>query len=371
MTEQFLQIRTNDDIRQFLAAAGYEPRILDRTLNGLDILGVQAGGSRKPAVFIKAGSHADELAGIYSALEVLRQLRTEHAVYIIPCANPFGFEGYNRCLSYALGETVRLSSAAEAMHLLRSHSQPLYENDAYCLFVIRGIGIVAIDEGKTGSSYVERWALNELFKKHVDLVPLVAGKYVFFPPEVLYDDGIEVFDHGIKVAYVNWEGWVGNPNRFYDRVDAPVEVACVRNWLNVCNPGMVIDMHESGGKSGYPTTGYYFVLPPQWPLHDSPLELEIARRMVEAARSFGCPLSSEVLRRNWINPGSDNLGDEFPADGILRSDQRPVMPFYQWGEHFEVSIVIETGMAQPLADRIRIQVAALQAALEAFAEAKR
>lgn len=370
MFEDLLQIRTNEDVRRFLVTAGFQPEVLGRTVNDLEILGVRGGGAKGPPIFFKAGSHADEVGGVYGALEALRQLNTEQAVYAVPCANPFGFEGYNRCLSYALERCVEVGSNREAYRLLRVQSAPVFENDAYALFLVRGIGIVTLDEEKTGSSYVERWGLNELFRKRRDLVPLSARKYIYFPPEVLHDDGINPYDHGIKAAYVNWEGWVGNPNRFYDRVDAPVEAACVRAFLERWKPGMVIDMHESGGKSGYPTTGHYLVLPPKWPLHDSPLEYEIALRMVEATRRLGPPLSREVLQANWINPGADNLGDEFPADGILRSDQRPVMPFYQWGEQFEVSIVIETGMAQPLADRIRIQSCALQTALEAFAEAK-
>jgi hypothetical protein len=43
------------------------------------------------------------------------------------------------------------------------------------------------------------------------------------------------------------------------------------------------------------------------------------------------------------------------------------MAFYQWGEHYDVSIVVETGMAQPLADRVLIQARAVEAAVGAFA----
>ena len=133
---------------------------------------------------------------------------------------------------------------------------------------------------------------------------------------------------------------------------------------------MVIDMHESGGKSGYPTTGHYLVLPPAWPLHNNPVELEVALEVIETTRALGFqPLSREVLQSSWKNAGWNNRGDEFPADGILRSDSRPTMAFYEWGEHYEVSIVIETGMAQPLPDRVHIQARAAEAAVQAFASA--
>jgi len=143
----------------------------------------------------------------------VRRIESEYLTYIVPCASPFGFEGYNRCLSYALGRTVRVSDNEEAFHLLEKVAAPVIKDNDFALFIIRGIGIVTLDESRTGSSFVERWALNEKLKEQSQLVPLLVNRYIFFPPEVLYDDAIDPFDHGIKTAYVNWEGWVGNTNR--------------------------------------------------------------------------------------------------------------------------------------------------------------
>lgn len=370
MFDSLTRIRTNENIKEFLAELGFEPEVLARTTNDLPIWGVGLGGKKLPAIFFKSGSHADEIGGIYGALNVLKDLRCEHRVYVVPCANPFGFEGYNRCLSYAVGKSVEVHSNEEADSILRAHSHPIFESEDFALFVLREIGVATLDERKTGASFVERWALNELLAKRKDLLPALVNRHIYFPPEVLHDDGIDPYDHGIKTAYVNWEGWVGNTNRFYDRVDAPVETACVRTLIDRLRPAMVIDMHESGGKSGYPTTGHYLVLPPRWPLHDSRLEYRIAERMIEATRRLGfMPLTKAELQAGWINPGLANLGEEFPADGVLRSDQRPVVPFYIWGERCQVSIVTETGMAQSLTDRIQIQTAAVQAAIDAFCEA--
>lgn len=371
MFDDLIRIRTNEEIRRFLTGEGLHPEVIGKTVDNLEILGVRTGGSKIPAIFIKAGSHPDEIGGVYGALELSRRIKTEHICYIVPCTNPFGFQGYNRCLSHLLGRAVKVRDNMQAFNLLKEEAAPIIETEDFALFIVHGIGIVTLDENRTGSSFVERWALNEKLKEQPHLITHLANRYIYFPPEVLYDDGIDPYDHGIKTAYTNWEGWVGNTNRFYDRVDAPVEVACVRDLLKELNPGMVIDMHESGGKSGYPTTGHYLVLPPAWPLHNNPAEFEIALEVLKATRSLGFqPLSREVLKSSWKNAGWNNLGDEFPADGILRSDSRPTMAFYQWGEHYEVSIVIETGMAQPLADRVHIQARAVEAALKAFASAK-
>jgi len=57
MFEELIGIRTNEDIKQFLTKEGFYPEVIGRTAVGnLEIMGVRTGGSRKPAIVIKAGS---------------------------------------------------------------------------------------------------------------------------------------------------------------------------------------------------------------------------------------------------------------------------------------------------------------------------
>src|SRR5690242_11474207 len=172
MFEDLTCIRTNDQIKRLLTAEGHCPEVIGRTIGNLEILGVRIGGSKTPAIFIKAGSHPDEIGGIYGALEALRCVKTEHVTYIVPCTNPFGFQGYNRCMSYVLGKEVKVKNNQQAFDLLNKAVAPVIKNNDFALFIIREVGVVTLDENRTGSSFVERWALNEYLRVQPSLIPL-------------------------------------------------------------------------------------------------------------------------------------------------------------------------------------------------------
>ncbi|MGH9340454.1 MAG: hypothetical protein ACRD1R_12910, partial [Acidobacteriota bacterium] len=96
------------------------------------------------------------------------------------------------------------------------------------------------------------------------------------------------------------------------------------------------------------------------------LEAQVADAMIQAVARHGLrPASLEQLEqsgRMWVG-GSAN---QIIAGGILRSDQRPTMAFYQWAERFPISVVMETGMMQPLDRRIQFHLWAVEAAISAF-----
>ena len=56
------------------------PRVLGHTLDGSPIACWQSGGDKKPAIFISAGSHSTEQAGVTAAVELIDQLETDHQI---------------------------------------------------------------------------------------------------------------------------------------------------------------------------------------------------------------------------------------------------------------------------------------------------
>ncbi len=110
-----------DDIR----AKGHQPIFLGAAPDGSPIVAIQSGGEREPAVFISAGSHSTEQAGVTAAVELIDELETEHQVYIVPTRDPIGMNGYDYALSLGLEEEVRIESIEELDTILRERGEVL------------------------------------------------------------------------------------------------------------------------------------------------------------------------------------------------------------------------------------------------------
>ena len=78
---------------------GHTPQILGRAPDGQPIVAIKSGGDKTPAIFISAGSHATEQAGVSAACALIDEIETEHQLYTIPNRDPIGMNG----LAYALG----------------------------------------------------------------------------------------------------------------------------------------------------------------------------------------------------------------------------------------------------------------------------
>src|SRR5437588_913483 len=120
---------TNEDIQQHIQKSGHKSSVIHRAANGLPIYCVQLGGSKSPPIVITAGSHASEPAGVVGALRLLTELKTDHAVYVVPNRDPMGLEGYHRYLKFALGgEEPHFSTNTELADLLRQRGQVVHDD---------------------------------------------------------------------------------------------------------------------------------------------------------------------------------------------------------------------------------------------------
>ena len=84
---------TTSDVIDALHASVKPLHEWGQAIDGTPMLAARAGGDKQPAIFITAGSHAIEPAGVYAALNLLQMLDTEHEVHILPLRDPLGFAG--------------------------------------------------------------------------------------------------------------------------------------------------------------------------------------------------------------------------------------------------------------------------------------
>ena len=128
------------DLLAHIRKRGHKLRVLGHCPDGSPIVAIKVGGKKQSAIFISAGSHSTEHAGVVAAVELLDELETEHEVYVIPCRDPMGLQGFPHVLSFALGDEVSISSIEEVEPLLRSKGEVLYDADGRLLVLIGDYG---------------------------------------------------------------------------------------------------------------------------------------------------------------------------------------------------------------------------------------
>ncbi len=82
------------ELLEHIARKGHRPEILGRAPDGSPLVSIETGGQKEPAIFISAGSHATEQAGVGAAVALIDELETDHRVYVLPCRDPVGLNGF-------------------------------------------------------------------------------------------------------------------------------------------------------------------------------------------------------------------------------------------------------------------------------------
>ena len=111
--------------------------------DGSPIIAVKTGGDKEPAVFITAGSHSTEQAGVSAAVALIEQLDTDHQVYVLPTRDPIGLNGYAYALSLGLGKTPEFDSFEEVESILRDRGEIFYDEDGMVLSLIGDYGFAS------------------------------------------------------------------------------------------------------------------------------------------------------------------------------------------------------------------------------------
>jgi len=335
---------TDQQMLDAIQASGHSFQVLGETVLGQELICVEMGGQKDPPIIIAAGGHATEWAGPLAALRLLSSLETDHKVYLLPCRDPLGMQGFASCLSQVIGSPVRIEGMVDVQTLIDRHGDVVYHDGGVTLAAFGRIGGIVVDESKIRQFYVEQHFLPEIMPSRPDLVERLAGKYLFFVEpwekgECGWNWGC--YDHPAQTIYVSRSGHAGNLNRFFNRADGPIEVNCTRALVD---------------------RKYYLVVP----LTDDPLQDRIARAMTASIRDRGFELSTlEELSPFWgpkLTAGFHDLGD-----GIFSGEHMTeAMSLGSYGRRYGPTATTETGMDGPIDQRINFIEWSVRAAIEVF-----
>lgn len=354
------------------------------SVDGMPLLAARTGGHRQPAIFITAGAHATETAGVHAALHLLEMLDTEHEVHVLPLRDPLGFGGVNRCLSFAAGETVQVPSHKAALDYLLAHSRLLWREGEMYVFKLGDVGFVwaAPRQPGIGGFIGAHSRMLSLAKDTPDLLRPLWGARVMFiiaMPDVEGTGEIGRCFHGVISA----RGEYLHLNRFFGRDDAPPEVAAVDRLIQTVRPGLVCDLHEGNG------SGFWMPIPrpkenvsnaEQRPSRSSGAEKRLVdrsqsnccggfnvERVLRMARAFfdyiharSYPITTfeewlatdETVGKNytldWMKP-EPRLPGLFWCNGLLRGEGYGLIDY---ATLLGIGFGIEAPMERPLARRV-------------------
>ena len=237
---------------------------LGHTVNGAPVVVARGGGDKTPAIFITAGSHATEHAGVSAAVQLIDELDTEHQVYVIPTRDPVAHDGFAHALSLGLGTTPQFETFDELEEILRRAGDILYEDDDFLLTLIGDYGYASARPGVADGGVEEGDArfragpkrknpqgygygrMQELHRDQPEILAPLLGRRVYQPAGQAGVEGTNLFDRAYTLI-ISLDGEILHINRFHDTAWAPVEPRVTRRLLDDIRPGLSFDLHESAG----------------------------------------------------------------------------------------------------------------------------
>ena len=245
-----------------------EVRVLGHTPDGSPLVVVKCGGQKLPAVFISAGAHSPEQAGVTAAVELVDEIKTEHAVYILPCRDPIGLNGFAYALAMGMGGRIppgkQPRSQAEVAELLRDKGEVIYDQGGRLIALLGEYAYTVYNPpGFNGTSMI---VAGDPALTHGPVHKALLGKRIYWPTnygepgsdlfggDSQHDEFHRGFEHDASLAQVEGAAPMeraytqfGTPddilhiNRFHDTPWAPVEVRCTRTVMKEVQPRLVIE----------------------------------------------------------------------------------------------------------------------------------
>ena len=238
--------------------------VLGHTVDGSPIVAARGGGDKTPAIFITAGSHATEHAGVSAAVQLIDELDTEHQVYVIPTRDPVAHDGFAHALSLGVGEVPTIDDFDQLEGVLRDEGEVLFEDDDFLLTIIGDYGYASarpetkgdiVDEGdikfragpkrKNPQGY-GYGRMQQIHRETPEILEPLLGRRVYQPAGQVGVEGTNLFDRAYTLI-ISLEGEILHINRFHDTAWAPVEPRVTRSLLRRIKPGISFDLHESAG----------------------------------------------------------------------------------------------------------------------------
>lgn len=330
------------DLLELLKKRNHKLRVLGYAPDGSPVVAVKMGGSKRPAIFISAGAHSTEQAGVTAAVELIDRLPTKHEAWVIPTRDPIGLNGYRYALSLGLGKQPELASLDELDTLLRKEGEVLLDAD----------DLLVVQIGDYG--YANRGLYRRVEKGAAWLEPL-KGRRVYYPSRADDMPGAGPLERAYTLV-VTPEGEVLHLNRFHDTAWAPSEVRCARRLMAEVKPGLCFDLHEHGGDA------FWMSARGQRTDEDEQWERRLAHEAIRTVTASGARLAADSY-----SPGSffEKLAPGlFWLDPGARGEGLNLIDFA--ARHHGPGFTIETGMRGDFAQRVQQHLMVVQSAVALF-----
>ena len=234
-----------DALLERVNAKALSTRTLGATIDGAPVVAARGGGDKQPTIFITAGSHATEQAGVSAAVDLIAELDTEHEVHVIPTRDPVGLNGFAHALSLGMGELPSFESFDEVEQILRREGTVLFEEESMLVSLIGDFGYVS---RRPDGGWCPQWAAYKRLQKLRDerpeaLAPLT-GRRAYMTPGQTGVEGTGDFGRAYTLIF-SPEGQVLHINRFHDTAWAPIEPRVTVRLMEEVRPGISFDLHES------------------------------------------------------------------------------------------------------------------------------
>jgi len=341
---------TTGDVNAALEASGKPLREWGVAADGTPLLSAIGGGDRKPGIFITAGAHCSESAGVHASLRLLDSLETERELHVLPLRDPIGFAGISHCLSVAVGEPVEAGNPENVLDFLRGNGREIWREGNTRLFQVGEAGFIWTPPRPDLESFWEEFgALGRLAREEGELMKPLRGRSIFLVNAFAEIEGAGEIGrcwHSVLSAQGEWL----HLNRFFGRDDAPPEVAAVEKLIREMEPGLICDLHEGNGQ------GFWMPIPR--PEQDADLVLDMTRAYFAYIDSRDFPVTDyEDWQKtdrigapdpDWMLP-EPTLPGMFWLNQDLRAEGHNLMSF---ASPFGIGYGTEAPMIRPLAMRV-------------------
>ena len=338
-----------------------------RAIDGTALISARTGCVKQPCIFITAGAHCTETAGVHGALNLLELLETEYEVHVLPLRDPFGFAGVNHCLSFAAQELTHISSHQEVLEYLLTRAQLLWSEEELRLFQLGEVGFLwhtprLPSEGRFITMHSR---MLTLAKENPDVLKSLQGRRVMVlnaMPDVEGAGEIGRCWHGVVSSSGEWL----HLNRFFGRPDSPAEVAAVESLLQTLHPSLTMDLHEGNGRG--------FWLPTERNELYTEQVFAMSQAFFDYVHSRDYPITDY---ENWVAT-DETVGKNYTPDWLVPEPRLPGMFWVRghlrgegynlmdYAGKFGIGFATESPIERPLAMRVDVLTHGVRAAIKVW-----
>lgn len=354
---------TYDELLADVERRAQSVEVLGHTIDGSPLVAARGGGDKLPAVFITAGSHSTEQAGVTAAVQCVDELDTEHQVFVIPTRDPVGMQGFAHVLSLGMGERPEIDSFEQAEGILRDRGDVLFEEDDLLLSLIGDYGYASSRpaEGRACPQYFYYQRLQRLQQEHPEVLEPLKGRRVWMTPGQTGVAGTGDFGRAYTLI-ISLEGEILHINRFHDTAWSPIEPRVTRDLMSRIRPGISFDLHESQLMDDR----YFLSARRQPEAAAEEWEQKAASAVIDAIKASGAGLARDEdvsALGNWFDTSEPGV---CWLDATKRGEGFNLMDFAS--RTYGLAFGTEMGMYGTFDGRVELAMITVRSAVEVFAQ---